>query len=252
MRHRMFRNPPILLAVALCAATSALAQQAPAAPSKSKAQAPSIVLPASPAPKATTKTLGGKATPGGKMLTRDELRSCMKRFDDVNAAGKDLRQRRTALDAEREELLKSGEALSAMKADVETKLAAVRGWQERVRTHAAEIEAFNRRAKAFEEAPRNQRDELSKALEADRDKLNNVRATLADEETRVVPAYESGVRAYNERALARDAVVNDWNVRNKALNDVSTKVESDRTDWLAECANRPYREDDEIAIKAGK
>lgn len=248
----MFRTHPIVLAAALCTATGALAQQAPTAPPKSKAQAPSIVIPASPAPKATTKTLGGKGVPGGKMLTRDELRACMKRLDDVNAAGKDLPPRRAALDAEREELLKSGEALKTMKADVESKLAAVRAWQERMRAHAVDIEAFNRKAKAVEEAPRNQREELSKALEADRDNLNKVRATLVDDEARLVPAYETSVRSYNERALARDAVVNDWNVRNKALNDAGTKVENDRTDWLNECANRPYREDDEIAIKAGK
>ncbi len=248
----MFRTHSSVLAAALCMGSGALAQQAPSAPAKSKAQAPSIVLPASPAPKNTTKSLGGKVVPGSKMLTRDELRACMKRLDDVNSAGKELQPRRTALDAEREELLKSGEALKTMKADVETKLALVRGWQERMRAHAVEIEAFNRKMKAVEEAPRNQREELSKALEADRDNLNKVRATLVDEEARFVPAYETSVRAYNERALARDAVVNDWNVRNKALNDHSVKVESDRTDWLNECANRPYREDDEIAIKAGK
>lgn len=250
----MFRTLSTALAAALCvaAAPGALAQEAQPAPAKSKAQAPSIVIPASPAPRNTTKTLGGKAVPGGKMLTRDELRACMKRLDDVNAAGKDLQPRRAALDAEREELLKSGEALKAMKADVEAKLAAVRAWQERMRAHAVEIEAFNRKTKAVEEAPRNQREELSKALETDRDSLNKVRASLVDDEARLVPAYETSVRSYNERALARDAVVNDWNLRNKALNDASTKAENDRTDWLNECANRPYREDDEIAIKAGK
>jgi septal ring factor EnvC (AmiA/AmiB activator) len=250
----MFRTSSVVLAAALCMATApaALAQQAQPAPAKPKAQAPSIVMPKSPAPKAVTKSLGGKAAPGGKMLTRDELRTCMKRQDDVNSLGKDLQQRRAALDAEREELLKSGEALKTMKADVETKLAAVREWEGRMRAHAADIESFNRKTKAVEEAPRNQREELSKALEADRDNLNKVRATLTEEEARLVPVYQGAVRAYNERALARDGVVNDWNTRNKVLNDSSTKLEDDRTDWLTECANRPYREDDEIAIKAGK
>lgn len=250
----MFRSTPIVLAGALClmAAPMAIAQQSQSAPAKSKAQAPSIVLPTSPAPKSTTKTLGGKATPGGKMLTRDELRACMKRLDQVNAGTKDLQQRRSALDGEKDELVKSGEGLKAMKAEVETKLAAVREWEGRMRAHAADIEAFNRKTKAVEEAPRNQREELSKALEGERENLNKVRTVLGEEEARLVPAYESGVRAYNERALARDAVVNDWNARNKLLNDSGTKLENDRTDWLTECANRPYREDDEIAIKAGK
>lgn len=249
----MFRFTSLALAGALCAAaTGALAQQPPTAPAKPKAQAPSIVMPASPALKPTTKTLGGKATAGGKMLTRDELRACMKRLDGVNAAGKDLAQRRSALDGEKDELIKSGEALKAMKGEVEAKLAAVREWEERMRAHAAEIEAFNRKAKAVEEAPRNRREELAKALEGEREQLSKARAVLTEEEARLVPAYESGVRAYNERALARDAVVNDWNGRNKLLNDTGTKLEADRTDWLNECANRPYREDDEVAIKAGK
>lgn len=250
----MFRFTPSVLAGALCAfaVPVVLAQSSQPAPAKSKAQAPSIVMPASPAPKSPTKTLGGKATPGGKLLTRDELRSCMKRLDDVNVATKELQQRRAALDAERDELLKSGEALKTMKAEVEAKLAAVREWQGRMRAHAADIEAFNRKAQAVEAAPRDQREEMSKALEVDREGLNKVRAALGDEEVRLVPAYETGVRAYNERALARDAVVNDWNVRNKGLNDNGTKIENDRVDWMNECANRPYREDDEIAIKAGK
>lgn len=251
----MLRVHTIALAAVLCAAASsiAVAQQAQPAPAKSKAQAPSIVIPASPAPKPTTKTLGGsKAAPGGKMLTRDELRACMKRQDDVNSVGKDLQQRRVAMDGEKDELLKSGETLKALRADTETKLAAVREWEGRMRAHAADIETFNRKTKAVEEAPRNQREAMSKALEPDRENLNKARATLTEEEGRLVPVYEAGVRVYNERALARDAVVSDWNARNKLLNDSGTKHENDRTDWLNDCANRPYREDDEIAIKAGK
>lgn len=251
----MLRTLSLTLTAALCLGTASLvaAQQAASAPpAKSKAQAPSIVMPTSPAHKNVTKSLGGKAVPGGKLLTRDELRTCMKRIDDLNSTTKDLQQRRVALDAEKDGLLKSGEDLKAARADVETKLAAVREWEGRMRAHSADIEAFNRKTKAIEEAPRNQREELSKALEGDRENLNKVRAVLTEEEARLVPAYQSGVRAYNERALARDATVNDWNTRNKALNDNSTKVEADRTDWLNECANRPYREEDEIAVKSGK
>jgi chromosome segregation ATPase len=249
----MFRTLSIAGAFALSAvASSAVAQQAQTAPPKSKAQAPSIVLPASPAPRTTTKTLSGKSATGGKVLTLEELRSCMKRMDDVAAGHKDLQQRRAALDAEKDEVVNGGEALKAMKADVEAKLAAVREWQQRMRAHGGEIEAFNQRVKALEEAPARERDALSRALEADRERLNKMRTSLVEEESRLVPPYESSVRAYNERALARDARVSDWNARNKALNESSTQLEIDRAEWASACANRPYREDDEIAIKAGK
>jgi hypothetical protein len=67
-----------------------------------------------------------------------------------------------------------------------------------------------------------------------------------------VPAYQNAVKAYNERALARDSVVAEWNERNKAINEAALKHEEQRSAWVSECANRPYNEDDEIAIKRGK
>ena len=51
---------------------------------------------------------------------------------------------------------------------------------------------------------------------------------------------------------ARDAKVTDWNARNTASVDESIKQQEARALWLNECANRPYLEDDEKAIKAGK
>lgn len=214
--------------------------------------APKIVTPTAPAVKsAGPKTLGGKA-PVGKMLTRDELRTCLKRLDGVNAGTKDLEPRRAALDREKEDLVKSGDALKAERADVDIKLAAVRDWEGRMRAHGAEIEAFNQRMKAADEAPRAKREEMAKEIDAERERLAKARVPLGEEEARLVPVYQNAVKAYNDKALARDAVVADWNGRNKALNDGAAKQEDERSAWLSECANRPYREDDEIAIKSGK
>lgn len=221
------------------------AQTAPAAP-------PKIVIPTAPAVKAAApKTLGGKAAVG-KMLTRDELRTCLKRLDGVNVSSKDLEQRRVVLDKEKEDLVKSGDALKADRADADTKLTAVRDWEGRLRAHGAEIESFNQRLKAADEGPRGKREEMAKELDAERDRLSKARALLGEEEARLVPVYQNAVKAYNDRALARDAIVAEWNGRNKAINEQSLKHEEDRSAWLSECANRPYREDDEIAIKQGK
>jgi chromosome segregation ATPase len=219
----------------------------------SRAQtAPQIVVPASPPAKAAgPKTLGGKA-PVGKMLTRDELRACLKRLDGVNASTKDLEPRRAALDKEKEDLVKSGDALKADRADVDTKLAAVRDWEGRMRAHGAEIETFNQRLKVADEGPKSKREEMAKEFDAERERLAKARVPLGEEEARLVPVYQNAVKAYNEKAAARDAVVADWNGRNKSLNEQSAKQEDERSAWLAECANRPYREDDEIAIKQGK
>jgi chromosome segregation ATPase len=235
-----------IVALAVTASLTFLSTPSPAQ------TAPQIVLPASPAVKAAgPKTLGGKA-PVGKMLTREELRTCLKRLDGVNAANKDLEQRRGLLDKEKEDLVKSGDALKAERADVDAKLAAVRDWEGRMRAHGVEIETFNQRLKAADEGPRAKREEMAKEFDAERDRLAKARVPLGEDEARLVPVYQNAVKAYNERAQARDAVVSEWNGRNKAINEQSLKQEEDRSAWLAECANRPYREDDEIAIKKGK
>jgi chromosome segregation ATPase len=213
--------------------------------------APQIIVPSAPAKSAPPRTLGGKA-PVGKLLTRDELRACLKRLDDVNTNSKDLEGRRAALDKEKDELTKSGDALKTERADVDVKLAAVRDWEGRMRSHGSEIETFNQRLKAAESAPANQREALGKELDAERERLNKARAPLADEEARLVPAYQNAVKGYNEKAQGRDAKVADWNARNKTINETAAKHEDERSSWLAECANRPYREDDEIAIKRGR
>ena len=242
----------VTLAAMAALALSSLPGRAQTAPAQPAATPPKIVMPTAPAVKAAgPKTLGGKA-PVGKMLTRDELRPCLKRLDGVNASTKDLEQRRAALDKEKEDLVKSGDALKAERADVDTKLAAVRDWEGRMRAHGAEIETFNQRLKAADEAPRSKREELAKEFDAERERLAKARVPLGEEEARLVPVYQNAVKAYNDKAQARDAVVADWNGRNKAINEQSLKHEEERSAWLGECANRPYREDDEIAIKSGK
>jgi chromosome segregation ATPase len=251
-----FQRPLIAAACALALAPFALAQSQPTTPPKSQARPPQIVLPASPAKPAAAanKSLGGKAT-SGKLLTREELRACMKRLDDFNAATKDLTARRSALDAEKDDLARSGDALKAERAEVEAKLAAVREWEQRMKAYSAEVTAFNKKMSDLQEATnltQRERDTRSKELEPERDRLAKAREPLAAEEARVVPPYQAAVASYNAKAGPRDGKVSDWNERNKALNEASQKQEGERTAWLLECADRPYREDDEIAIKAGK
>ena len=104
----------------------------------------------------------------------------------------------------------------------------------------------------MEQAPRGEREALAKALEADRERLNQARAPLAADEGRLLPEYQSAAKSYNERALARDGLVTAYNERNKALNEAALQLDERRAAWKSECANRPYNEDDEIAIQRGR
>jgi len=208
--------------------------------------------PAKPGTRPADKTLGGKPTGSGKLMTRDELRTCLRRLDDVNQSGRDVEAQRPALDREREALTASGEALKLERAEVDRLLTAVREWEGRVRTHAVDIESFNKRSASVSELPRGEQQKATEELTAARERLQKTREALGVDEAKLVPAYQNTTKAYNERATARDAQVTDWNARNTASVDAAAKQQEARAVWLNECANRPYLEDDEKAIKAGR
>ena len=236
-------HKPIRMAACLLlagAATLAVAQTAPTKPTTK------------PTTKPADKTLGGKPTGSGKLMTRDELRTCLKRLADVNQSGRDVEAQRPALDREREELKTAGEVLKTERAEVDRLLGAVRDWEGRVRGHAVDIESFNKRSASVAELPRGEQQKVTDELAAERDRLQKVREALAVDEAKLVPVYQATTKAYNERAIARDTKVNDWNARNTASVDAAAKQQEGRALWLNECANRPYLEDDEKAIKAGK
>jgi chromosome segregation ATPase len=208
--------------------------------------------PAKAGAKPAGNTLGGKAAGSGKLMTRDELRTCLKRLDDLNQSAKELEAQRPQLDRERDELKAAGEVLKSERAQLDRMRGPVREWETKVRAHSADIDAFNKRNNAFAETPRNQQDKLAEELKAERERLEKAREALSAEEAKVVPAYKASAAAHNERVTARDAKVADWNVRNSAAAEASAKQQEARALWLNECGNRPYLEDDEKAIKAGK
>ena len=60
------------------------------------------------------------------------------------------------------------------------------------------------------------------------------------------------MQAFNVKVRALDGRVAEWNKRNNAYNDANAAIESDRAAWGANCGNRRYREEDELAIRSGK
>ena len=207
---------------------------------------------AKPAAGSTGKTLGGSVSGGGKMMTRDELRTCLKRLDDLNQNAKSLEAQRPGLDSERDELKTAGEALKAERAELDRQFLPVNEWQAKARAHAADVETFNQRNASVAQAPRNEQAQLTQELKAERDRLEKVREGLAAEEAKIVPAYKALAAAHNEKVRARDARVTDWNARNAGVVEAAAKQQEVRASWLSECGNRPYLEDDEKAIRAGK
>jgi chromosome segregation ATPase len=197
------------------------------------------------------KTIGGK-TATGKVMTRDELRACFARRDELNVSAKKVEAERTQLDAERTEVVKEGDAIKADRAEVDKRLAAVREWEERVKAHRAAVEAYNTRTAEAQAAKGQQQKDLLAKLTEDRAALEKTSQQLQADEAALVPVYQAAVKTYNDKATARDAKVTSWNERNTAALKNTETHEDNRKTWVSECANRPYREDDEIAIKKGK
>jgi hypothetical protein len=196
------------------------------------------------------KTIGGKLA-SGKLMTKDELRTCFARREELNVGAKKIDANRVQIDAERAEVLKEGEAIKLDRDEIDKRLAVVREWEGRVKAHGVAIEAYNKRMAEANEAPAKQRT-MADELKATREELEKAGAQLKTEEAAVVPAYQNAVKTYNDRAAARDTKVTSWNERNAAALKATDGHQVTREAWTSECANRPYKEDDEIAIKAGK
>ena len=61
--------------------------------------------------------------------------------------------------------------------------------------------------------------------------------------------YEAAVSRFNERGKSVDVLIATWNQKNKSLASESDRVTDMREEYAADCANRRFREEDELALK---
>lgn len=209
--------------------------------------------PAAPKPSgaAASGLGGGQLKPGEKLMTRDELRVCLQRQDKLVAQLGEHDRQRLVLDEERKGLEAEGEALRAERAAVDARGGEVKAFQEKARVLAARVTAFNARQNELNEKRAASASDI-KALDEERKALMAESEALESERKTLISSIDDAAKAYNAKATARDAKVGDWNNRNAALVAEVKDAESARESWRNECGNRPYREDDEKAIRAGK
>lgn len=219
----------LLAATLLCASTGAFAQAAP-------------------------KTLSlGDGKSNAPLLTRDELRACLQRQTSLNQQRETLQRDNAAHDTQRAAIEREGEALKAERAQIDRQRQAVDDLSRRTRELNDRVADWNARSKQFNESNRTgpMADRQRRQLETERKQIEaDTQALQADQQT-LVADLEKKVAAYNERARARDAEAEKWNAGNAALSGRSQALQTERDLWLAECGNRRYREDDEIAIRRG-
>jgi DNA repair exonuclease SbcCD ATPase subunit len=215
---------------------------------------PSALAQAKPA--TDNKTLGGKPAPaGGKVMSKDELRSCLKRQDELAKGKGEIDSQSAVLESERQALLKEADAVKADQAGLNSRNEAARDFNNRMKAFAAEVQVWNDKVKAFNESgKKGTAAETEKAeLEKQKGELDKKAAAFEAERTQLGAGSDDGsVKASNDRAGALNAKTDEWNTRNRDHQKRAETHEDARALWTDECGGRRYREDDEKALKAGK
>jgi septal ring factor EnvC (AmiA/AmiB activator) len=188
----------------------------------------------------------------GAIMSKEELRACLARKDAVDKQRGELTASNEQLTRERDTLQQTGAALRAEGGQIEQRNAAIRALVERNREHQAKVQDWNARAAKLKDAPPADQERLLAELNAEKDGLQKSFDTLKAEQAQLSAGFNEQVAAYNARAQEHARNVEALNTRATQLSDQSQAEARERDAWRTSCADRRYREDDEIAIKRGK
>ena len=220
--------------------------------------AASPVLAQANAPAAGGKTLaiggGGSGGANKPILTRDELRACFNAEAAIRTRIASHEAARAPLDAERQQIAADQEALKAERAGVDQAVAQAEAFKAKMAAHAERVKAWNAEVTAFNDRPPTGpgAERVRVRINTERAALEKAQAELEAERQKLQAGNQAVVDAYNAKSKALQERVAEWNQRNSAWNDAGRQIETDRQGWVDECSDRRYREDDEIAIRAGR
>jgi len=200
-----------------------------------------------------TRSLGS-GTGGGPLLTREELRACLNQGASMRTRTTELDVQRAALNKEKEAIAAEQQSLREARAPIEAMKPQTDELNQRMRAFKVRVDDWTARTEAFNASGKTGvwADRESKALQKERKEIEAERAALDTERDRLSGASKDVVASYNDRAAALEGRVKEWNRRNDELNKSASALEDEREKWVTGCADRRYREDDEMAIKAGK
>jgi len=217
---------------------------------------PSALVLAQSAPKKESTAPKSVAAPkaGDKLMSKEELRACMKLQSDIDNRKADLAKRSALLKQEKLTLSQPDPAFAQAKARVDEQLERVKQADNAVKEQAQRVQDWNERMADFEANKKEMRnaERRGNVLRQERVELQAEAKKLSDARTEQVAIYEDLVKAANALRGNQGNRAEDWNKRNDALADEEDAIIDMRASYSADCANRRFREDDEAAIKAGK
>lgn len=199
------------------------------------------------------KALSGEAPAQGAVMTRDELRACLK---DQQAQ----QQRAQALEQRRGEVDRDAAAVRLQLADVQADRLAFGGWQrsseafkQRLAQHGQRVSLYNQRLKAFQEtaltAKGAQRERGE--LEAEAEALARADAALKAEGAQLDATIAQARASLTAKAQAQATAASAANAANRQFNDDAQAHDAAVAAWKANCGGRPYRSADEQAVRSG-
>lgn len=189
-----------------------------------------------------------------RLMSREELRACMKLKSEIDTRRADIAKRGEALKEEKLTLSQPSPAFVEARARVEEQLERVKEADNAVRDQAQRVQDWNDRMAEFEANKKEMRnaDRRANVLKQERIDLQAEAKRLGEVRAEQVARYESLVAAANALRGGQGSRVEEWNKRNDALAAEEDEIIDLRANYAADCANRRFREDDEAAIKAGK
>lgn len=187
-----------------------------------------------------------------KLLTKEQLRDCMKMADDITVQAAANEKINAAMKLEKAELEAGGTAAPELKKQIEDAVAGVKAVDAKLAPYGqvrADLDARAEAYKSFGKGGRNAERE-AKALEEGYKKLKADTDALLAERQALVDKYDALAKQFDGGMANRNTRAEDWNKRNVALVNAQNDVLELQAMWNTNCKNRPYREEDEIAIKA--
>lgn len=236
----------VLLAAAAALSLGALPAMAQSQPAKASSAKAVKALPSTDEGKRRGK--------GDIILSKEELRACMALKASNDKGGLEMERRRVELDKERDELANAPDSGDAARAAVAEKLNAVKEADAALDAHAKAVEDWNERMADFEKRSKDMRnaDRRRQVLKQEQFALKANEEKLMAERKEKVAVYEAAVKDANDKIAQGGKRNADWNARNEQLADAEQDLLDARHKWASECGDRRFREEDEIAIKAGK
>ena len=182
----------------------------------------------------------GAAKTGAKLLSREELRACLKQQSELAARKAPIEAQREKLQAERQALLQADESLTQERVALDRLAEASTGINKRFQELSAQVDDFNARVAKFQDSGRSgptaerQRNEFEREKQA----LELSSQALEAERAELRPKAEQALKSYNTRAAARQQAAAEWNAQNASQVQSAQAYEIDRENWAADCAGR--------------